>query len=83
MSFNLGKDNIKYSITHKQGRMVQKKFEALFFEASRPVRDGMLAEKPKYPLLTVPQVRNVEKYIPYLRHGEGLVGSLFLSTCCA
>jgi hypothetical protein len=35
------------------------------------------------PLITVPQVRNVEKHIPDLRHGDGLVGSLFLPTFCA
>jgi hypothetical protein len=33
---------------------VQKKFEVLFFEASRPVRDDMLVEKAKRLPSTVP-----------------------------
>jgi hypothetical protein len=34
--------------------LVQKKFEVLFFEASRPVRDDMLVEKAKRLPSTVP-----------------------------
>jgi hypothetical protein len=36
------------------GRFGSRKFEILFFEANRPVRDEILVEKPKCPQLTVP-----------------------------
>jgi hypothetical protein len=41
------------------------------------LRDGILAEKPICHLLSVPQIRNMEKHTPYLRHGGGLGGYLF------
>jgi hypothetical protein len=47
-----GRYNIVYLQILKDS--VQKKFEVLFFEASRPVRDDMLVEKAKRLPSTVP-----------------------------